>query len=273
MAQGEGVAARAPASSPASASGSASASLEGGARGVAVAWVGARELILLWSAWLLGSWTVIWWSTSPEGGARLMLFSMLLGLMWAWPALRLGHGWVAWLEAWKIPGVEAAEMIRQAERYAPLAVWLEWLMLVGIMQAVVWPLRLIAGWSLEQALWIDAALVGWSGLAATVVAWAVCEPGRGRRVAGMVLCVALVLAQPVWGLLVGHWPAAMHGTPVQLFWELGMGRHDGSLWSWAGQAISVGLGAVVGAVVTVAMGLWPRRDGVGSGRSSESGDA
>ena len=46
----------------------------------------------------------------------------------------------------------------------------DWFALIVVFQAVIWPLRLSAGWSVTQTAWLDAAIAAWSLLVAAIVA-------------------------------------------------------------------------------------------------------
>src|SRR5206468_387657 len=116
---------------------------------------------------------------------------------------------------------------RQLSGARPIVrVLVDWFSLNLVLQAVIWPLRLIADWPLSQTLWIDAALAGWSLLAGLLVAWG-CRSNRGGdRTAVMLLCMLIVLGEPAALAVLGaaaprsgvHW--VMRISPVQTLYHL-----------------------------------------------------
>ena len=163
-----------------------------------------RAVVLGWCIWLLGVWCGSLWIDSTVPAARWMIFSALIGLMALWPAVRLS--------------IDEARAIGCGE---PMV---EWLALNVVFQAVVWPLSLSARWSLEQTLWLDAAVMGWSCLTSLLIANGIRCRRVWPRVAMMLLCVMLVLAEPAAAALLSVWGTAgfvvMHISPIQTVWAL-----------------------------------------------------
>ncbi len=167
---------------------------------------GLRVVIVVWCFWLLGAWAMAWVSDTSVPRVRWMLFAGLMGLMLVWPAFRLSER------------VGPGQMGRSAAQ-----VLLDWLALVSVYQAVIWSLHLMAYWPLVRGLWLDAAVLAWSLLSALIVAVARLWPGGSARIVGMLVCIALVFAEPVavWVSIVsgsGGW--SMRVSPVQAMWEL-----------------------------------------------------
>lgn len=142
-----------------------------------------RGLILLASLWLIGSWLVSIGAQRPlqpssasyTPGVRGMLLSVALGLVVAWPLLRLSRG-------------VGPQPLR--------SVALDLAVLIALIQVVVWPLRLVTPWGLARTAAIDLALVAWTLVIAGVIAGFGGLGGRGRTV-GMVLCLALIGVIPL----------------------------------------------------------------------------
>lgn len=137
----------------------------------------ARNIVLLWCLWLLGSWTVTMRIDAVVPATRLMMHACMIGLMIIWPAFRLGQD---------LP-----------RRSAALIVLWDWLCLNLVFQAVIWPLQVSAGWHGWQAMWLDIAVAAWSGLTGMVLALGAGWQGGFRRALAMVLCMALLLGEPL----------------------------------------------------------------------------
>lgn len=210
------------------------------------------QIILLgWCFWLLGVWGVAL-RMAPTGAAvRWMIMLAVVGLMLVWPAVRLSlggrrpqHGML-----WDDVGGEHRQPLTGD---APSLILVEWLCLMLIFQAVVWPVRWVAHWSFEQAAWVDAAVAAWSLVAALLVAVGV-RLGRGlARAAVMLLAVALVVVEPllvaatVWGgdNLGRGW--TMRVTPLQAVWQLAGPAASFKPGDWPMVIVSVGVAAFIG---------------------------
>jgi len=142
-----------------------------------------RGLILLASLWLIGSWIVTIGAQRPlqpssasyTPGVRGMLLSLALGLVVAWPLVRLSRG----------VGPRAMRSVA-----------LDLVVLIALIQVVVWPLRLVTPWGLARTAAIDLALVAWTVLIGGVIVGFGALNGRGRTI-GMVVCLVLVGSIPL----------------------------------------------------------------------------
>ncbi|MEM9881625.1 MAG: hypothetical protein AAF800_01755 [Planctomycetota bacterium] len=223
--------------------------------------IGVRGLVLGWTLWLLGAWGVLWavdgW---PVPALRVMVFMALIGMMGVWPAMRLGQP-----SGGGGGEVSVAEWARACRGIA-----VDWLALNLVFQAVVWPLRLAAGWSTGQTVWLVAAAAGWSLLTGLVVAWGRGVDRGGWRLGAMAVCVAVVVAEPLlwwagWEVrgaeVVGALPGGtMQLSPVQAVWGLTQpaGAAAGAAATRAvadhdGQVVGVAAGAAAGWVVLVGL--------------------
>lgn len=168
----------------------------------------ARDLVLLWCLWLLGSWLVSSRIDGVYSATRWMVFAGIVGLMVMWPALRLGQD-------------------RQRISRPTQVLW-DWWCLNLVVQTVIWPLQLSARWSLEQTLWIDASMASWSLLTGAVLAWAggVWTPRRDGLFSGaaMAVCMLLLMGEPLllaslaWLDLQVTW--RMWLSPIDVLWDL-----------------------------------------------------
>lgn len=173
---------------------------------------GTRELMLCWCLWLLGSWAVTLSIDSPIPAVRWMVFSTATGLFVMWPLVRLSQASLG--RVFVVDGEPVANPRRPSLRI----ILLDWLSLMVILQAVVWPLRLVGGWSMEQAVWVDVALAGWSLLIGAIIG-AGRAMGGGGRAAAMAACMLLLFAEPaLLGLAPGAWEPRV--SPMPALWYL-----------------------------------------------------
>lgn len=191
-----------------------------------------RVVIVVWCFWLLGAWGAAWLSASSVPRVRWMMFAGSFGLMLVWPAFRL------------------SQQVRSDEPgHGALQVLLDWLAMIGVYQAVIWSLHLLAGWPLVRGLWLDAAVMAWSLMTALIVATARRWPYGWARLVGMGLCIALVFAEPVimWLAVVSGGEAwSMRVSPIQAFWELTQPPSRGQIAPWDKRTLMVAVLAVMG---------------------------
>lgn len=190
--------------------------------------LGILELVLYWCLWLLGSWAVTRWLAPTAVAGRLMVFAMLFGLLVLWPAYRLSqrgpHGqWASGAPG--PPGSsgsggsagggasggggecvdEAGNLPESGTLRGSWCFLLDWLVLMIVMQAVIWPLGIVCTWSLGQLLAVNLTLACWSLIVGQFIAWGSISPHAGPRNLAMALCLVVVLAQPVAAWVLGHW--------------------------------------------------------------------
>lgn len=230
------------------------------------------SLLLLWCLWLLGSWAVLW----VQGGwtvpaLRLMLMSAAFGMLAVWPAMRLSQPTVTPARGRTPRAASPAKSAHHARLDEPTprqwaracgTLWRDWIALLAVFQAVVWPLQLAANWNAAQVLWLNAAMAGWGLLTALLIAW-----GRGSnrpswRQLAMLVCLGVIVLEPL--LLALGVPHAGGGSsaaglptmrisPIQALWILSApgdlaldnGIAQSTQWTFAG------LGAVSASVLSV----------------------
>lgn len=198
-----------------------------------------RVVIVVWCFWLLGAWAAAWLSDTSIPRVRWMMFAGSFGLMLVWPAFRLSE---------KVSDDEPG--------HGGLAVLLDYIAMIGVYQAVIWSLHLLAGWPLMRGIWLDAAVMSWSLLTALIVAIARRWPGGFARLIGMGLCIALVFAEPValWlSVMTGGEVWSMRVSPVQALWELTLPPDKSVVRPWDQRTLMIALVAVAG---WVSLGLW-----------------
>jgi hypothetical protein len=158
-----------------------------------------RGLILLASLWLVTSWLLAMGVRAPvqasaasyTPGVRIMMVCVAVGMMVAWPLLRLSDP-------------PSGHPIR--------VVLLDLVVLLALFQVVLWPIRLVTAWTPARTAAIDGTLAGWTGLAAAMVAATVGSARRGPRSLAMAACVAMCVGGPLiaWiGGLIGFEPGAV----------------------------------------------------------------
>lgn len=208
-----------------------------------------QNLILAWCLWLIASWLVSLGDVTATLAARLtMPFAALFGLMVMWPVLRLSQ----WRD--------------QDDATMPPFGWgqvlAEWFVLNLVLQAVIWPLMINGSWTLNQTLWLDAAMAGWSLLVGLIVACGVNAAGGWLRGLTMSLCLLLVLGEPALMALLNT--DFTHGlslgpvepgrgvvwqwkfSPIQAVADMTRPYDAGSAHRYGPQVIAVGVAAVLG---------------------------
>lgn len=198
-----------------------------------------RVVIVVWCFWLLGAWGAAWLSDTSVPRVRWMMFAGSFGLMLVWPAFRLS---------------EQADPDKPG--HGSLQVLLDWLAMVGVYQAVIWSLHLLAAWPMVRGIWLDAAVMAWSLLTALIVAAARRWPHGFARLVGMGLCIALVFAEPVavWVVVTGGggpWPMVV--SPIQALWELTQPPNQSTISPWDQRTLMIAIIAITG---WMALGLW-----------------
>lgn len=204
-----------------------------------------RGLIFLASLWLVGSWLVAIGIDPPvqpsaasyTPGVRLLLDCILVGVVFAWPMLRLSQPPSTWPVQWAA---------------------LDALVLAALLQLVLWPMRLVTPWSVARTMGLDLVLLGWVALVGALVAAGGRLDHRGRTMA-MGACVLLVFAGPLVGAVAAAAGAA--STTVTL---LGWLSPFGSLRQLSGggpapltaqEWVAVASGAAIAGVAWAVLGL------------------
>lgn len=185
-----------------------------------------RGLIFLASVWLIASWVIAIGVRAPvqpssasyTPAVLLMMQCVTAGLMIGWPLLRLSQTRPPW-------------PLRQT--------LLDLAVLLGLVQVVVWPLRLVTTWTPLRTAAIDATLAGWTALAGAMIAAALTTERPGPRVLAMTACLAMCLLGPflAWvGVMTGVDALQLVGlSPFMAVKTLGGGggSHPSDVqWRW-----------------------------------------
>lgn len=209
-----------------------------------------RGLVLAWCLWLLGCWGVTLGMSSMIPPSRWMIVSCLIGMMALWPVFRLSQD------------LTVRDPRRGVTGMTLSMVWTDWVCLVLVFQAVVWPLRLMSGWTLAQTAWLDGQVLAWSLLTGAVVAIGCGGRNAVSRGAAMLACVLLLLGEPlllallsVAGIQINghHW--ALQLTPIQSVWQMSGAATDWRAVDWGPNVVAVALAAVA---AWIGAWLWRR---------------
>lgn len=212
---------------------------------------GSRGLMLAWSLWLLGSWVISLRLDSTLPAVRWMIFASLFGLMLLWPAFRLSQDCL-------IEPDNSAYATGKSRTILPKHIFLDWLRLNLIFQSVVWPLQVTARWWVAQTALLDAAVASWTLMVSVIVAWGCAARGGMQRTVAMLLCLLLLLGEPIVVLILNMsrsniersaW--IMRISPLQTIWEL-----SGSPWGWSAgpwveRVVVVAVAALVGWILLI----------------------
>ncbi|MEM1098354.1 MAG: hypothetical protein AAGH92_06145 [Planctomycetota bacterium] len=194
----------------------------------------SRALVLAWCLWLIGVWSLllvtIGWSPLAY---RWMTFAAIIGLMGLWPAARLSQDH-------RGPG-------------ARTIVFVDWVCMLLVFQAVLWPMQFVAKWSLEQTLTINAAVASWSLLTGLLIAWGRSFGTAGMRTVAMLACVGVLVLEPLALLLNAVASGASWSTlpnlrvsPVQAIWELTASPALYLPRPWTDYTVGVAAAALIG---------------------------
>ena len=196
-----------------------------------------RGLVLLASMWLVTSWLLSMGVRAPveassasyTPGVRIMMVCLAVGMMVAWPLLRLSEA---------------------PTRYPLRLVVHDLIVLIALFQVVLWPIRLVTTWTPGRTAAIDGTLTGWTALAAAMVAATIGNARNGPRALAMAACVAMCLAGPLvaWlSILVGFdLMAAVRLGPlmeVQALSGGGGAPPSAEEWRWIGLLLAANVAA------------------------------
>lgn len=194
----------------------------------------SRGLVLGWCLWLIGAWLLLLLSIGWSPLAyRWMIFASMIGLMGMWPAARLSQDH-------RGPG-------------ARTVIFVDWLCMMLVFQAVLWPMQIVAKWSVEQTLVVNTAVGAWALLTGLIIAWGRSFGSGKIRTYAMLGCVGLLIAEPlllgVAAFAQGHnWSQLpnLRLSPVQTIWELTSAPALYTRRPWADYTVAIGAAALVG---------------------------
>jgi hypothetical protein len=234
---------------------------------------GLRALVITWCLWLLLSWSITLAMNATVHAVRWVIFSAVFGLMAVWPALRLSQQ-LPWYQPYRnkdraTPGqvITAGPVAYASSPTRVLATFLDWLCLVSVFQVVVWPLMIVGEWNVQQTLWLNLAVLSWSLLTGALIGLGRVLPTGWARMAGMSLCMLLVLGEPAWMAISGPGFAELgqHGpdwqmriSPIQALWELTTTIQPYDPAGWIPAILSAAGAAVIAWIVLGVMAVVTR---------------
>jgi len=209
-----------------------------------------RILLLWWSIWLLISWILAYsrnWSIIPSelthiASTRRMLVAISLGLTIVWPMFRL--------------------TFTPSRSRCRLAVFIDWLALIGTLQIVLWPMRLSTSWSTARVALLVTIIGAWTLITGAFIALGLLSSQKWGRTASMLLCLLLVCAAPIASLFFNTTLGStqrnlLDWSPVTQLWNLAertcqlVSRTE---WTQAGLLL------VISVLLWIAVALWPITD-------------
>ncbi|MEM6334540.1 MAG: hypothetical protein AAF823_14495 [Planctomycetota bacterium] len=168
-----------------------------------------RVVSVATSVWLLGTWGVVHWIDSSLPAARWMGAGMAVGLWLVWPIWRLSMDWGRAGGGGLVEGDGGGKGARASRVIA------EWACIGLVFQVVVWPLRVVAGWSVEEALMLSGWVLGWGLWGAAAVAWGAVGRARGwatgAAAAWMAVLFGPAAARVLGGVALPAWADAWAG--------------------------------------------------------------
>ena len=172
----------------------------------------SRLVIIGWSLWLLATWWLTIGSGHATSAIRAMLFGSTTGMALLWPA-------------WRLAQDDQPARINPTFAITPADVFVEWASMALLFQAVIIPLRMTARWTLHQTIWLDAAFLAWTLLAAGIVAWGARRNNHKRRSLAMLLCALLLFGEPALLAITANLAPTLAAwnlitSPLQVIWNL-----------------------------------------------------
>ncbi|WP_432798559.1 hypothetical protein [Poriferisphaera sp. WC338] len=174
-----------------------------------------RFLTLGWCMWLLAGWGITLSIDAIIPAVRWMVFTAAFGLLLVWPAYRLSL---------------ASRHLHKRPRRVIGETLLEWISLIIVLQAVIWPLKISAHWSGLQTALLNITFGVWSLLTGLIIAWGCLRNSPGRRLMAMCLVVLLVFGGPLLELVAPKFVAMiaiemptgqiLPFSPLQSLWSL-----------------------------------------------------
>lgn len=187
-----------------------------------------RGLVFGASSWLAASWLVSIGlrpplqptSTAYTPAARMMVVATMIGIMVAWPLLRLST---------------------TASRRPILSASLDTISLVSLTLLVIWPLRLVTTWSVDRLATISLDLLANTFLVGGLLA--IVGVTRRGTTAAMIALITLVVVPPIVALGLPIDPS-FSPSPLVRIWSITSGGPaplEPAAWSGALATVVAGL--------------------------------
>lgn len=191
-----------------------------------------RGLVFAASGWIAASWIIAIGVQPPlqpssavyTPAARMLLASMAIGGLVAWPLFRLSTA--------TNPRPIASAMLDLAT-------------LVAMFQIVVWPLRLVTSWPADRTLLLDLHGVAWLASIAGLLASTANRRG-GARVWAMILVMLWLLLPPVLAMMLGLPDDFARVSPLFEVWTIASdGPAEIAPGDWQRVSIEFGVAAMI----------------------------
>ena len=169
-----------------------------------------RGLIFLTTAWLAASWLLAIGfkppiapsSTVYTPAARMLVSSIVLGGLVAWPLARL----------------------TAPPRTRPVAeTLLDLVSLWTLLQVVIWPMRLVTTWTIHRVILIDAAICSWLAITGALIALGTARSHGGLRSLIMIVLMTWLLGPLLVTALGGNPEFARLTSPMAAAWHIASG--------------------------------------------------
>ena len=191
-----------------------------------------RGLVFAASGWIAASWIIAIGVQPPlqpssavyTPAARMLLASMVIGGLVAWPLFRLSTG---------------------GNRRPIASALLDLATLVALFQIVVWPLRLVTSWPADRTLLVDLHGIAWLASIAGVLASVAAREGGARAWTMTVFVLGLVLP-PVLVITLGLPGDLARISPLVEVWNIASaGPAEIAPGDWRRVAIEFAVAAVI----------------------------
>ena len=191
-----------------------------------------RGLVFAASGWIAASWIIAIGVQPPlqpssavyTPAARMLLASMVIGGLVAWPMFRLST----------------------SRNRRPIAsAMLDLATLVALFQIVVWPLRLVTSWPADRTLLLDLHGVAWLASVAGVLAWVAAREHAARSWT-MILIVLWLVLPPIVVITLGLPADLATLSPLFEVWNIASdGPAEIAPGDWRRVAIEFAVAAVI----------------------------
>ncbi|MAH65937.1 MAG: hypothetical protein CMJ27_06050 [Phycisphaerae bacterium] len=191
-----------------------------------------RGLVFAASGWIAASWIIAIGVQPPlqpssavyTPAARMLLASMVIGGLVAWPLFRLSTG---------------------GNRRPIASALLDLATLVALFQIVVWPLRLVTSWPADRTLLVDLHGIAWLASIAGVLASVAAREG-GARAWTMTVFVLWLVLPPVLVITLGLPGDLARISPLVEVWNIASaGPAEIAPGDWRRVAIEFAVAAVI----------------------------
>ena len=198
-----------------------------------------RGLVFASSIWLFGSWLLTIGVRAPiqssaasyVPGVRVLILLTLLGVVTAWPMLRLS----------------------QVARSRPcMQSLIDLAAIMAMTQIVIWPLRLVTNWPVERIALLTAVIAGWGLLISAILPLGTVRRSGTSRI----LCMFLVLLMTLGGSLAWWVAGQVSSSDVSWMATLSPFTDVYSMMSNGQEQLAAGQWNHVIILWIVAAGLW-----------------